>query len=127
MVKSLEFTHRPSLTGRLEVPGDKSISHRAVMFGSIAEGTTTISRFLEGEDCLSTIDCFRKLGVVIEQNGSNVTVHGKGYAGLSAPKEVLDVGYSGTSIRLLLGLLSTDCHETDDPSRQPASANGSSN
>ncbi len=106
MVRSLEFTHRPSLTGRLEVPGDKSISHRAVMFGSIAEGTTTISRFLEGEDCLSTIDCFRKLGVVIEQNGSNVTVHGKGYAGLSAPKEVLDVGNSGTSIRLLLGLLS---------------------
>lgn len=107
MVRRLEFTHRPSLTGRLEVPGDKSISHRAVMFGSIAEGTTTINHFLEGEDCLSTIDCFRKLGVTIEQKGTDVVVYGKGFGGLSAPKEVLDVGNSGTSIRLLLGLLST--------------------
>ena len=106
MVRRLEFTH-PSLIGRLEVPGDKSISHRAVMFGSVAEGVTTISHFLEGEDCLSTIDCFRKLGVTIEQNGTNVKVHGKGFAGLNAPNEVLDVGNSGTSIRLLLGLLSS--------------------
>ena len=104
MVRRLEFTH-PSLKGKLEVPGDKSISHRAVMFGSVAEGVTTISHFLEGEDCLSTIDCFRKLGVTIEQNGTNVKVYGKGFSGLSAPSEVLDVGNSGTSIRLLLGLL----------------------
>ncbi len=104
MVRRLEFT-QPSLKGKLEVPGDKSISHRAVMFGSVAEGVTTISHFLEGEDCLSTIDCFRKLGVTIEQNGTDVKVHGKGFAGLTAPNEVLDVGNSGTSIRLLLGLL----------------------
>ena len=104
MGRRLEFTH-PSLKGKLEVPGDKSISHRAVMFGSVAEGITTISHFLEGEDCLSTIDCFRKLGVTIEQNGTDVKVYGKGFSGLSAPSEVLDVGNSGTSIRLLLGLL----------------------
>ena len=104
MGRRLEFTH-PSLKGKLEVPGDKSISHRAVMFGSVAEGITTISHFLEGEDCLSTIDCFRKLGVIIEQNGTDVKVYGKGFSGLSAPSEVLDVGNSGTSIRLLLGLL----------------------
>ena len=104
MVRRLEFSH-PSLKGKLEVPGDKSISHRAVMFGSVAEGETTISHFLEGEDCLSTIDCFRKLGVNIEQNGTDVKVFGKGFTGLSAPSEVLDVGNSGTSIRLLLGLL----------------------
>ena len=104
MGRRLEFTH-PSLKGKLEVPGDKSISHRAVMFGSVAEGVTTISHFLEGEDCLSTIDCFRKLGVTIEQNGTDVKVYGKGFSGLSAPSEVLDVGNSGTSIRLLLGLL----------------------
>ena len=104
MGRRLEFTH-PSLQGKLEVPGDKSISHRAVMFGSVAEGVTTISHFLEGEDCLSTIDCFRKLGVTIEQNGTDVKVYGKGFSGLSAPSEVLDVGNSGTSIRLLLGLL----------------------
>ena len=78
--------------------------HRAVMFGSVAEGETTISHFLEGSS-LSTIDCFRKLGVNIEQNGTDVKVFGKGFTGLSAPSEVLDVGNSGTSIRLLLGLL----------------------
>ncbi|WP_455661226.1 3-phosphoshikimate 1-carboxyvinyltransferase [Pradoshia sp.] len=104
MGRRLEYTH-PSLRGKLDVPGDKSISHRAVMFGSVAEGVTTISHFLEGEDCLSTIDCFRKLGVTIEQNRTDVKVYGKGFAGLRAPSEVLDVGNSGTSIRLLLGLL----------------------
>ncbi|WP_373568678.1 3-phosphoshikimate 1-carboxyvinyltransferase [Bacillus pseudomycoides] len=93
------------LNGTIAVPGDKSISHRAVMFGVIAEGTTKISNFLLGEDCLSTIACFRKLGIMIEQDGNDVIVYGKGLAGLQEPKEVLDVGNSGTTIRLMLGIL----------------------
>jgi 3-phosphoshikimate 1-carboxyvinyltransferase len=98
-------TNIPSLKGAIYVPGDKSISHRAVMFGAIANGTTTISNFLAGEDCLSTIDCFRKMGVSITQNGSEVTVIGKGIEGLKEPTEILDVGNSGTTTRLLLGIL----------------------
>lgn len=93
------------LCGTIAIPGDKSISHRAVMFGAIAEGITKISNFLEGEDCLSTISCFRKLGVKIEQDGNDVTVYGKGLGGLIEPREVLDVGNSGTTIRLMLGVL----------------------
>ncbi|TWI58868.1 3-phosphoshikimate 1-carboxyvinyltransferase [Halalkalibacter nanhaiisediminis] len=95
------------LNGTIRVPGDKSISHRAVMFGAIAEGTTTVEGFLAGEDCLSTIDCFRKLGVRIEQNGENVTIEGKGWDGLKEPSEILDVGNSGTTTRLMLGILAT--------------------
>ncbi|MBA2870187.1 3-phosphoshikimate 1-carboxyvinyltransferase [Anoxybacillus calidus] len=98
-------TNVSSLRGAIEVPGDKSISHRAVMFGAIANGTTTISHFLAGEDCLSTIDCFRKLGVSITQNGSEVVVEGKGITGLQEPTEILNVGNSGTTTRLLLGIL----------------------
>jgi 3-phosphoshikimate 1-carboxyvinyltransferase len=98
-------TNVSSLRGAIEVPGDKSISHRAVMFGAIANGTTTISNFLAGEDCLSTIDCFRKLGVSITQNGSEVVVEGKGIRGLQEPTEILNVGNSGTTTRLLLGIL----------------------
>ncbi|GMB07884.1 3-phosphoshikimate 1-carboxyvinyltransferase [Thermolongibacillus altinsuensis] len=98
-------TNVNSLKGEIYVPGDKSISHRAVMFGAIAEGTTHITNFLTGEDCLSTIDCFRKMGVRIEQNDTEVIVEGKGIAGLSEPTEVLNVGNSGTTTRLLLGIL----------------------
>ncbi|PLS16342.1 3-phosphoshikimate 1-carboxyvinyltransferase [Bacillus sp. M6-12] len=94
-----------SLQGYIDVPGDKSISHRAVMFGALAEGTTTISHFLPGEDCLSTISCFRQLGVPIERDGDSVTVTGKGFQGLTEPSELLDVGNSGTTIRLMLGIL----------------------
>ncbi|MGG2015886.1 3-phosphoshikimate 1-carboxyvinyltransferase [Bacillus sp. S10(2024)] len=93
------------LNGTIFIPGDKSISHRAVMFGAIAEGVTKITNFLQGEDCLSTIACFQKLGITIEQNGTDVTVYGKGLQGLVEPKEVLDVGNSGTTIRLMLGIL----------------------
>ncbi|MEI4800790.1 3-phosphoshikimate 1-carboxyvinyltransferase [Bacillus sp. FJAT-51639] len=93
------------LNGTIFVPGDKSISHRAVMFGAIAEGVTRITNFLQGEDCLSTIACFQKLGITIEQNGTDVTVYGKGLQGLVEPTEVLDVGNSGTTIRLMLGIL----------------------
>lgn len=94
------------LRGEITVPGDKSISHRSVMLGSIANGDTKISGFLTGEDCLSTIDCFKKLGIDIEVNGTDVTVHGKGLKGLSAPAETLDVGNSGTTLRLMSGILS---------------------
>ncbi len=94
------------LRGEITVPGDKSISHRSVMLGSIAKGDTKISGFLTGEDCLSTIDCFKKLGIDIEVNGTDVTVHGKGLKGLSAPAETLDVGNSGTTLRLMSGILS---------------------
>lgn len=94
-----------NLKGTLSVPGDKSISHRAVMFGALAQGTTKISGFLEGADCLSTIRCFRQMGIPIEQNGSEVLVHGKGLHGLSAPSDVLDMGNSGTTTRLISGIL----------------------
>ncbi|WP_026694831.1 3-phosphoshikimate 1-carboxyvinyltransferase [Peribacillus kribbensis] len=94
-----------SLQGEVEIPGDKSISHRAVMFGSLAEGVTTVRNFLPGSDCLSTIDCFRKLGVRIHQEGSNVTITGNGFRGLLEPQELLDTGNSGTTTRLMLGIL----------------------
>ena len=91
--------------GELTVPGDKSISHRAVMFGSLAKGTTKITHFLEGADCLSTISCFRKMGIDIENNSGEILVHGKGLHGLSAPVDILDVGNSGTTTRLISGIL----------------------
>lgn len=103
--KSLNY-NKPSLKGTIAVPGDKSISHRSVMFGAIAEGKTTVSNFLIGEDCLSTIDCFRKLGVEIEVDGTNVTVQSKGINSWEEPKEVLYTGNSGTTTRLMLGILS---------------------
>lgn len=91
--------------GCLRVPGDKSISHRAVMLGSLADGTTEISGFLKGADCLSTIDCFRNMGIDISINGENVTVKGKGLRGLSKPQDILYTGNSGTTTRLLCGIL----------------------
>ncbi|MED4974686.1 3-phosphoshikimate 1-carboxyvinyltransferase, partial [Geobacillus thermoleovorans] len=89
-------TNVSSLRGTLEVPGDKSISHRAVMLGALASGRTVIDHFLPGADCLSTIDCFRKLGVDIRQDGTTVVVEGAGPGGLREPAAVLDVGNSGT-------------------------------
>ncbi len=93
------------LKGELTVPGDKSISHRAVMFGAIANGTTRITNFLQGADCLSTIACFQKLGISIENTPSEILVHGKGLHGLSAPSDYLDTGNSGTTTRLIAGIL----------------------
>ncbi len=93
------------LKGQITIPGDKSISHRAVMFGSIARGTTEIHHFLQGADCLSTISCFRQMGIQIENNGSSVLVHGKGLRGLMPPENILDCGNSGTTIRLISGIL----------------------
>lgn len=109
------------LHGELTVPGDKSISHRAVMFGSLAKGTTRITHFLEGADCLSTISCFRKMGIDIEKTDGEVLVHGKGLHGLSAPSEILDVGNSGTTTRLISGILAGqdfDCELNGDASIQ---------
>jgi 3-phosphoshikimate 1-carboxyvinyltransferase len=100
------------IEGTVRVPGDKSISHRAVMFGALAEGTTQISGFLAGADCLSTIDCFRRMGIDIVQSGDQVTVRGKGWWGLEEPERKLDVGNSGTTIRLLTGILSTQPFHT---------------
>ena len=93
------------LKGELTVPGAKSISHRAVMFGAIANGTTRITNFLQGADCLSTIACFQKLGISIENTPSEILVHGKGLHGLSAPSDYLDTGNSGTTTRLIAGIL----------------------
>ena len=98
--------------GQIRVPGDKSISHRAVMLGSLANGVTEISGFLKGADCLSTIDCFRKMGIDIDINGENVTVHGNGLRGLKKPDEMLYTGNSGTTTRLLCGILAGQNFDT---------------
>lgn len=102
----MNFKRINGLKGEVTIPGDKSISHRAIMFGSIAEGLTEVTNFLEGADCLSTISCFQKMGVQIERNGSHILVHGNGLHGLKKPEEMLDVGNSGTTTRLISGILS---------------------
>lgn len=94
-----------SLRGEITVPGDKSISHRAIMLGAIADGTTEVTNFLQGADCISTINCFREMGIDIENSHGKVTIHGKGMHGLTAPKSTLDVGNSGTTTRLISGIL----------------------
>ena len=101
----MEITTKHSFHGELSVPGDKSISHRGIMFGAISNGLTEVTNFLQGADCLSTISCFQQLGIPIENDGSRVLVHGKGLHGLSAPSQVLDVGNSGTTLRLISGIL----------------------
>ncbi len=102
--KKLAKAHS-GLVGELAIPGDKSISHRAVMFGAMANGITEVTGFLPGADCLSTIACFRKMGVHIDQKDDSVTIVGNGLDGLKEPTTVLDVGNSGTTIRLMLGVL----------------------
>lgn len=101
----MNFEKVKTLKGEITVPGDKSISHRAVMFGSIANGLTEITNFLQGADCLSTISCFRKLGIEIENTPDKILVHGRGLHGLSASSETLDAGNSGTTTRLISGIL----------------------
>lgn len=106
----MEFRVHPAkrgLRGEIQVPGDKSISHRALMLGALAEGITEIDNFLAGEDCLNTARILRQLGVEIQQPGqTRLIVHGRGLNGLMEAGDVLDVGNSGTSLRLLLGILS---------------------
>ena len=91
------------LHGEIMVPGDKSISHRSIMLGALALGTTEITNFLEGADCLSTIGCFQSMGIQIDRTPEKIIVHGKGMHGLSAPKDSLNVGNSGTTTRLMSG------------------------
>ncbi|MBA3943610.1 MAG: 3-phosphoshikimate 1-carboxyvinyltransferase [Herpetosiphonaceae bacterium] len=100
------------LRGTIAVPGDKSISHRAIIFNAIAEGNARISHFLTGADCLSTIRCVEALGVRVERTGDEVRIFGRGLRGLRAPAGVLDCGNSGTTIRLLTGLLAGQAFST---------------
>ena len=101
----MELAKITGLRGEVNIPGDKSISHRCIMFGSIASGATEISNFLQGADCLATINCFRRMGIEIENQEEKIIVHGKGLHGLTAPTEILDVGNSGTTTRLISGIL----------------------
>ena len=109
------------LRGTVSVPGDKSISHRSIMLGSIAEGTTEVHNFLQGADCLSSIACFRQMGIYIENNGDIVRIHGQGLHGLKRPENTLDTGNSGTTTRLMSGILAGqnfDCIVNGDASIQ---------
>lgn len=108
----MKITNNYTFHGELSVPGDKSISHRGIMFGAISNGMTEITNFLQGADCLSTISCFQKLGVSIENTGSSVLIRGNGLHGLSAPSQVLNVGNSGTTTRLISGILAGQSFET---------------
>lgn len=113
------FSRTTSLKGTVTVPGDKSISHRSVMFGALAEGTTRVTNFLQGADCLSTINCFQKLGIRIENQENELRIHGKGLHGLHAPTETLDTGNSGTTTRLICGILAGQAFTSElngDPS-----------
>lgn len=106
-------TNVKGLKGRICVPGDKSISHRSIIFGSLAQGVTTVRDILRGEDVLSTIQVFRDLGVQIEDDGNLVKIHGVGFEGLQALKNKLDMGNSGTSIRLISGVLAGQDFEAE--------------
>lgn len=107
---NIRFTVQPGgcLTGQLRVPGDKSMSHRSIMLGSIAEGTTRVSGFLNGEDCLATLAAFRAMGVTIDgpTEAGELTIQGVGMHGLKKPATALDMGNSGTAMRLMTGLMS---------------------
>lgn len=108
----MKFTKVTRLAGQVTIPGDKSISHRAIMLGSLANGTTEISNFLQGADCLSSMNCFKSMGINIHNNKDSVIVHGKGLHGLSKPQEILDVGNSGTTTRLMSGILAAQNFES---------------
>ena len=98
-------TNAKGLRGSLRVPGDKSISHRSIIFGSLAKGVTKVHDILRGEDVLSTMQVFREMGVQIEDKGDLVEIHGCGFDGLQEPQRPLDMGNSGTSMRLIAGVL----------------------
>jgi len=110
---SFRVTPGNYISGRITVPGDKSISHRALMLGAIAEGETTIQGFLQGEDTLATARAFQQMGVDIENDGNLVRVKGVGLQGLHAHDKALDLGNSGTSVRLLTGLLSAQSFNSE--------------
>ncbi|MDC3329272.1 3-phosphoshikimate 1-carboxyvinyltransferase [Candidatus Thioglobus sp.] len=110
-----KFIAKPAttLSGKLKIPGDKSISHRSIMLGSLSEGVTKVSGFLEGEDALSTLKAFQAMGVKIEREDDNVTIHGVGIHGLKKPEKPLDLGNSGTSIRLMSGILAAQAFDSE--------------
>ena len=110
---SFVTSHSKSLSGSIRVPGDKSISHRSIMLGSIATGTTRVSGFLQGEDSLATLNAFKEMGVSIERKGSDVIIQGVGMHGLKMPTNSLNLGNSGTSIRLMSGLLSAQSFNSE--------------
>ena len=101
----MKLQQKQALTGSIQIPADKSISHRSIMFGALATGTTTVKNFLRGEDCFSTLHAFQKLGVPIQDDGETITIEGVGFAGLKPAEEAIDVGNSGTTIRLMMGIL----------------------
>ena len=107
----MKFNKINSLKGEVTIPGDKSVSHRSIMLGSLARGTTRITNFLEGADCLSTIACFRSMGIGIEHTGDTVLIHGNGLYGLKKPAGILDCGNSGTTTRLISGILAAQDFE----------------
>jgi len=112
----MDFRVEPSVIGdaTVRVPGDKSISHRAIMLGSIAAGETRVRGFLRGEDCLATLNAFRAMGVSIDEHGeTSLTVHGVGLDGLRRPEGPLDLGNSGTAMRLMAGLLAGQAFDTE--------------
>ena len=94
-----------ALKGEISIPGDKSISHRSIMCAALAEGDSVIRGFLKGEDCLATLDAFSKMGVNIDQHDNEIVVHGVGLHGLKKPNSDIYLGNSGTSMRLMSGLL----------------------
>ncbi len=104
-MNNISITKANSIKGQITVPGDKSISHRGVMFGAIAEGLTELTGFLDGADCRSTISCFRNMGIDIRQDNDHVLIQGKGLYGLKEYNGTLDVGNSGTTTRLISGIL----------------------
>ncbi|MFA7059545.1 MAG: 3-phosphoshikimate 1-carboxyvinyltransferase [Pedobacter sp.] len=104
-MNSITINPVSSIRGEITVPGDKSISHRSIMLGAIANGVTTVSGFLRGEDNMSTMKAFRAMGIEINDDGGTITIHGKGLHGLAEPTDVLDCGNSGTTIRLITGLM----------------------
>lgn len=99
------FSRKTNLQGEITIPGDKSISHRSIMLGSLADGITEVHGFLNGADCISSMNCFRQMGVSIDYDGETVFIHGKGLHGLQKPEQTLDVGNSGTTTRLMSGIL----------------------
>ena len=116
MNKPIDYLVQPGgkLTGRLRVPGDKSISHRSVMLGSLAEGTTRVTGLLEGEDVLSTLGAFHAMGVLAEgPDHGKLVIHGVGLRGLKAPKQALDMGNSGTAMRLMAGILAGQAFDSE--------------
>jgi 3-phosphoshikimate 1-carboxyvinyltransferase len=115
-LKQVDYISKPAVkvNGQIKVPGDKSISHRSIIFGSIAEGTSVIDGFLDGEDCLATLNAFKSMGVNIEgPHQQQVIIHGVGKYGLTQPKSVIDCGNSGTSIRLMAGLLAAQSFNSE--------------